>query len=246
LTTRSDPSRLEPINTQLTGHPTTGPWIPAARSNADWSAALSAAGNAQDEALQDLRALLLRAALYTLLSHLDDLRHLDDSARVALAEDCAQEALLAVLARLDDFRGESKFTTWAYKFGINVALSRARRERWKGVSLDALAEDEPAMDWLQWKEGLQTVDSETSALQAEIGAVIQEVILTDLTPKQRQVLKWIAFDEVPMDVVVERLESNRNAVYKVLHDARLKVRQRLAEQGYETEEVYALFRKSAT
>lgn len=220
--------------------------MPSARSNADWLDALAAAGSRQAEALEDLRGLLLRAALYTLVTHLDDLRQVEEPARVALAEDCAQEALLAVLRRLPDFRGDSKFTTWAYKFGVNVALSRARRERWKGVSLDALAEDEYSVDWLQWNEGIQTLDSEASALRAEAGAALEEAIRSDLTAKQRQVLKWIAFDEVPMDIVVQRLESNRNAVYKILHDARLKVKRRLAAQGFEVEEVYALFRSSGT
>ena len=104
------------------------------RDNSDWIAALSDRGDLQAEAIQELRNLLLRAALYTLVNHLDDLRDLDERERLALAEDCAQEALMAVLGKLDTFRGESKFTTWAYKFGIHAALSRARRERWTGCS----------------------------------------------------------------------------------------------------------------
>lgn len=216
----------------------------ATRTNLAWITALSGPETPQVEAIEDLRALLLRAALYTLVTHLSDLREMDERERLALAEDCAQEALLAVLAKVDEFRGESKFTTWAYKFGINVALSRARREGWRQVSLDALAEDGYSLDWLQWQEGHQTADSEAATLQAEVGTLIQEVIRTDLTDKQRQVLKWIAFDDVPMDVVVQRLDSNRNAIYKLLHDARLKVKRRLSEQGYEVAEIYELFRPS--
>jgi RNA polymerase sigma-70 factor (ECF subfamily) len=212
------------------------------RTNSEWLQSLSAQNSLQPEAIEDLRALLLRASLYTLVTHLEDLRALGEHERIALAEDCAQEALLAVLARLDDFRGESKFTTWAYKFGVNIALTRARHERWKGVSLDALAEDDYSLDWLQWREGFQLADSETSALQTEVGDVIWKVIRTELTDKQRQVLKWIAFDEVPMDVVVQRLGTNRNAVYKLLHDARLKVKRHFSTRGYEVEEVYDLFR----
>jgi RNA polymerase sigma-70 factor (ECF subfamily) len=215
-----------------------------ARTNPDWIATLSGEGIRQAEAIEELRSLLLRAALYTLVTRLEDLRELDERERLALGEDCAQEALLALLGKLDDFRGESKFTTWAYKFGVNVALTRARQERWKRVSLDALAEDEYALDWLQWQEGWQAVDSEAAALQAEARAVIRDVIDTSLTARQRQVLKWIAFDGVPMDVVVQRLETNRNAIYKLLHDARLKVKRRLSEHGYEVEEIYELFRPS--
>ena len=216
------------------------------RTNPEWLQSLSGHDSRQSEAIEDLRGLLLRAALYTLVTHLSDLREMDERERLALAEDCAQEALMAVLSKLDDFRGESKFTTWAYKFGVNVALTRARRERWKRVSLDALAEDEYTLDWLQWKQGLRTADSEVSTLQAEVGALIQNVIHTDLTDRQRQVLKWIVFDDVPMDVVVQRLETNRNAVYKLLHDARLKVKRRLSEYGYEVEEIYKLFQPSKT
>lgn len=214
------------------------------RANSDWIIALSGQGDLQAEAIKELRNLLLRAALYTLVNHLDDLSGMDERERLALAEDCAQDALLTILDKLDTFRGESKFTTWAYKFGIHVALSRARRERWKRVSLDELAEDDYSLDWLQWREGLQDADSETAVQRAEVGTLIQDTIQTDLTDKQRQVLKWIVFDGVPMDVVVERLGTNRNAVYKLLHDARLKVKRQIAEHGYEVKEIYALFQSS--
>ncbi len=216
--------------------------MPVLRTNHEWMQALSTPGDSQVGALTDLRELLLRAALYTLVTHLDDLRQMDEHERLALAEDCAQDALQAVLAHLPDFRGESKFTTWAYKFGINIALTRARRERWKGISLEMLSEAEDPLDWIRWKDAPQTLDSEMPALRAEISAVIREVLSTELTSRQRQVLKWIAFDEVPMDVVVERLGTNRNAVYKLLHDARLKIKRQLAANGYEVEEVYGIFR----
>lgn len=216
--------------------------MPTARTNQEWVQTLSNQDNLQTEALIDLRDLLLRASLYTLVTHLPDLRELDEHERMALAEDCAQDALQTVLDHLQDFRGESKFTTWAYKFGINIALTRARRERWKHISLDALSEEEDPLNWIPWKDGLQTVNSEMPSLQAEVSAVIQEVVRTELTSRQRQVLKWIAFDDVPMDVVVERLNTNRNAVYKLLHDARMKIKSQLAARGYEVEEVYDLFR----
>lgn len=193
------------------------------------------------KSLEDLRQLLLKATLYTLVNNLDDLRNLDHRERLALAEDCAQEALLVVLSRLTTFRGESKFTTWAYKFGVNVALSRARKERWKGVSLDELSEDGEALDWLDYSGKENSSRKERPALRNEVFTIIREAIRSELTARQRQVLKWIAFDDVPMDVVVERLESNRNAIYKLLHDARKKVKRALAAQGYPLEDVYDLF-----
>lgn len=214
------------------------------RTNQEWVSVLSNQDDQQEKALEELREMLLRAALYTLVTHLQDLQGLDERERVALAEDCAQEALQAVLFHLNEFRGESKFTTWAYKFGINIALTRARKERWKAISLDSLPKDGDALEWVQWKENFQTTDSEMPALKREISTLVQEIILDKLTNRQRQALKWIAFDDVPMDIVVERLEVNRNAVYKMLHDARLKIKQHLALHGYEIEEVYELFRPS--
>lgn len=211
------------------------------RTNEDWVAALTRPDPLQSAALADLRDLLLRATLYTLATHLDDVSGMPERDRLALAEDCAQEALQTVLDHLQDFRGESKFTTWVYKFGINTALTRARRERWKAVSLDALADDEQKLDWFQWKDSLRTVNSETPALRSEVGSALQDAMRSELTLRQLQVLKWIAFDDVPMDVVVERLNSNRNAVYKLLHDARLRIRQHLAARGYPVEEIFSLF-----
>lgn len=215
--------------------------MPSTRSNQEWFDALSNQGMQQGEALEELRRLLLRAALFTLVTHLTDLQEMSENERVALAEECAQEALMAVLGRLGDFRGDSKFTTWVYKFGVNIALSRARRWRWKQVSLDDLADDDGTLDWLQRNERFQTADSEQPVRQKEVVEVIREVLRTQLTPRQRQTLKLIAFDNVPMDVVVQRLDSNRNAVYKSLHDARLKIKQQLIQRGYNLAEVMDLF-----
>lgn len=214
-----------------------------ARTNQEWIAALSGASDPQAGAIADLRDLVLRAALYTLAANLDNLQGLEDRDRLALAEDCAQEAVLAVLDHLGDFRQESKFTTWAYKFGVNIALTRARRERWKQVSLDALSGENDALDWLLPQARAKATGSEAPVLKSEVAAILQEVFVRELTGRQRQVLKWIAFDEVPMDVVVERLTTNRNAVYKMLHDARLKVKQHLAVRGYGVEDVYDLFQR---
>jgi RNA polymerase sigma-70 factor (ECF subfamily) len=156
-----------------------------------------------------------------------------------LAEDCAQEALMAVLARLPDFRGDSKFTTWAYKFAVNIALTAARRERWRGVSLDALLDDDQPAAWPAASLGLRQADR--GAEQAELWNVLREAIDTDLTPRQRQVLRAVVIEDVPLDEVVRHLGSNRNAVYKLLHDARRKLKDCLAARGYPVAEVLNLF-----
>lgn len=211
------------------------------RSNQDWIAELKRPEPGNEEALEDLRRLLFRAAHYTLTTHASDLDGMPDEARRALAEECTQEALITVLEKLDDFRGESKFTTWVYKFGVNIALSRGKRWRWRQVSLEAMADAEDSYEWLFTPDNLNYLDSERQIRQKEITGIIRDVVANQLTARQRQVLKLIAFDEVPMDVVTEQQKTNRNAVYKTLHDARLKLRQQLVRSGYDLDEILSLF-----
>src|SRR5512144_2257362 len=108
----------------------------ATRSNQEWLHDLNASGVIQEAAIADLRDLLLRAALYFFSRNLSDFENNHEDELLQRAEDCAQDALIAVMKHLPDFRGDSKFTTWAYKFAINFALMASRRERWKGTSLD--------------------------------------------------------------------------------------------------------------
>lgn len=218
---------------------------PIEQENADWIGSLHEGHPRQAEAIEALRPLLLRGALYTFSRSLSDLYHLDRSSVLALAEDCAQEALIAILQQLDTFRGESRFTTWVYKFAVNKALETARRERWKGRSIDPLA-DGSASDREEPATAETAVtgphgDPGAAAAQAEIWRIIQQVICEDLTERQRQVVRLMVFEEIPMDVVTERLNTNRNAVYKMLHDARRRIRARLQEHGFSTGEVLALF-----
>lgn len=204
------------------------------RTNAEWLDDLTSGGELQEDALDDLRQLLLQAARLTLNRSLEDgsrfSRDID-----ALAEDCAQEALLSILSRLSDFRGESKFTTWAYKFAVNIALTTARRKSWKHVSLDALLEESAHPLLMLEKDPDPACNPELVALQGEVWATISRIIREHLTPRQRQVLILMVFHEVPMDVVVERFGSNRNAIYKLLHDARLKLKNELARVGFGVE-----------
>ncbi len=201
------------------------------RTNAEWLASLGAGGEQQAEAIAELRRLLLKAARHTFDRCLGEEPLPGGGDRAALVEDCAQEALLAVLARLPQFRGESKFTTWAYKFAVNTALTTARRERWKGVSLDALLDGEEHSASLLEMDGDPARDPELAALQGEVLSAVRRAIRHSLTPRQREALVLMVFHEVPMDVVVERLGTNRNAVYKLLHDARLKIKAELARCG---------------
>jgi RNA polymerase sigma-70 factor (ECF subfamily) len=212
------------------------------RTNEEWMEDLRTSGSAQEAAITDLRDLLLRTVLFFFSRNLGDFDRLTRDEILQLAEDCAQEALIAVLNHLADFRGDSKFTTWAYKFAINFALMTARRERWKGISLDQLSfvdGGSPAEWAMQGKEPSLTPDQ--FVMQVEILETIREVIEQDLTDKQRRVLILMVFNEVPMDEVARQLGTNRNAIYKMLHDARRKMKYRLQARGFEVGEILALF-----
>ena len=213
-----------------------------ARTNEEWLHDLRASGEVQEAAIADLRNLLLRAVLYLFSRNLGDFRGLPRDEILQRAEDCTQDALIAVMNHLSDFRGDSKFSTWAYKFAVNIALMTSRRERWKGVSLDqsSLSDDSNLFEW-KMQDKSPELAPDQSAMQGEVGEIIREVIEHDLTEKQRQILIMMVFQEIPMDEVVLRLGTNRNAIYKMLHDARRKLKSSLQARGFEVGETLSLF-----
>ena len=208
------------------------------RTNAEWLAALQGGGVAQESALADLRTSLLRATLFTLQRARHHVGHLASTELSQLAEDCAQESLTAILQRLATFRGDSHFTTWAYSFGVNIALMAARRERWGAVPLDRILDSESSASA---GDGDGPADPETRALQAEAVAAIREGIEHHLTPKQQQLLRAVVFEQVPLDEVARHWGSNRNALYKLLHDARRKLKGHLKARGFDVDEMLDLF-----
>ena len=142
-------------------------------------------------------------------------------------QDFAQESLLRVLDRLDQFQGRSKFTTWAQAIALNVAFTELRRKRWQDVSLDALTADgermvEPAM----MADDVLGADEDRTRLVA----TLRHAIENDLTPKQRAAILG-ELREMPFDQIVELLGTSRSAAYKMLHDARRALKQRLHEAG---------------
>jgi RNA polymerase sigma-70 factor, ECF subfamily len=183
-----------------------------------WLAALGAAGPAHDAAVARLHALLLRAARFELRrrgAHAD----LED-----LATQAADDACVAVLAKLPTFRGQSRFTTWAYKFALLGAGVKARRRAWQGREVP-MADDGWAL--LADARHGPGADAET----AELLAAVRVAIDAALTPHQRAVLVAITLQDVPIDVLAERLATTRGALYKTLHDARRKLRAELERQG---------------
>jgi len=210
------------------------------RSNAEWLAVLEAGGSDQAAALADLRTYLLRAALFTLQRSRHYVGHLGPSALGPLAEDCAQESMTAVLQRLADFRGESHFTTWAYTFAVNIALVAARRERLAPLPLDRILDgsESPASTIA---DRADSPDPERRTLQMEAAAVIREGVEQHLTDRQRQLLRAVVFEQIPLDEVVRHWGTNRNALYKLLHDARRKLKGYLVARGFDVKEMLDLF-----
>ena len=212
------------------------------RSNEEWLHDLRESGSAQESAITELQSILLRAVLFFFNHNTGYLQGIARNDILQMAEDCTQDALIAVLNHLPEFRGDSKFTTWVYKFGINTALIASRRARWKDVSLDRLVPvaDGTFSTWIIKTESTMAAPDQ-SALQSEVQYIIQDIFEHDLTDKQRRVLILMVLHEVPMDVVVEDLNTNRNAIYKLLHDARRKLKSGLQARGFEVSEMLALF-----
>lgn len=206
------------------------------RTNEEWLSSLRATGVKQAAAITDLREILLRGALYSLKYTRYDLSHLGRNDVLQLAEDSAQEALLSVLDHLSDFRGDSKFTTWAYKFSINLSLVSARRESWKRVSLDDMLESTDLPE-SPFPDPSPQSDPERALWRLHVWDTVREVIEQELTDRQRRVLKAMVFDEVPMDEVARHFNTNRNTIYKLVHDARRKLKLKLEVRGLTVGEI---------
>jgi len=190
-----------------------------------WLAALRGTAAEREEAIAALHALLLRGARFELNRRRESLAHVSFAEREDLATQAADDALVAILAKLDTFRGASRFTTWAYKFVLLEAGVRARRRAWHGREV-ALHDDEAFAPRDLGPSAHELAES------AELLEAIGAAIRTALTPHQRQVFCALALNGVPIDVLAERLTTTRGALYKTLHDARRKLRAALADAGY--------------
>ena len=188
-----------------------------------WVADLGADGPARELAHRRLHTLLLGAARRQVWRLRDRLpgagsRDLED-----LAQQAADEALVTILRKLDDFQGRSRFSTWAYKFGVFQAGIEVRRQAWRNREVTL-------------PDQLASIDRAASpadlAEASDLARALEDAITTSLTPHQRRVVLALLIDDVPIDVLSERLGSTRNALYKTLHDARTRLRRSLVTQGY--------------
>jgi len=196
------------------------------RDNDAWLNDLQAGGAQRDAALLDLHALLLRA----LPQGLSRLLSPENPEFESLIEDTAQETLLRTLAGLETFEGRSQFTTWVYKISVRVALNELRRRRWRDVSLEGLEGDE-ANDGAPRQFASSDPLPESVIERAEILQRVQQILAEELTERQRAAMRAIHMQGVPMEEVARRMGTNRNALYKLMHDARLRLKHRLEREG---------------
>jgi len=191
----------------------------------DWISALHGPPGPREEALSELHALLQRAARFELGRRRAQLVHLTAGDVEDLATQAADDALMAILAKLDSFRGASRFTTWAYKFALLEAGVKARRRAWQGREI--------CIDEQTWPAIADTAHSAHERLEeSELLDELDNAIRSTLTPHQRTVFTALALNNIPIDVLAERLHTTRGALYKTLHDARHKLRVSLASAGY--------------
>lgn len=196
------------------------------RTNEEWLAGLR--GPDRDRVIADLRAVIVRGLKVTFAGRV---RGLDET-----AEDLAQDALIRVMGNLDSFRGESRFTTWAQRIAVRVAYTELRRRRWRDVSLhevverheggrqpDALADRGPSPE----RETSRKMMAET----------LRGFIVEELTERQRGAMVAVMFEGMPLEEAARRMQTNRNALYKLLHDARKKLKRRIEAEGLSAKEM---------
>ena len=208
------------------------------RTNDQWLEDLRVTGPSQEAALADLRAVILRGLPYALANWLSP----NDPQFAPLAEEVTQETLLRTLARLDTFEGRSQFTTWVQKIAVRIALTELRRRKWRDVSLDELVENDvsppPARLLGDSAPGPESIVEGEDMLER-----LRRIISEELTEKQRQAMIAISIKGMPLEEVARRMGTNRNALYKLMHDTRLRLKNRLAQEGLTPEDVLVIFEK---
>lgn len=206
------------------------------RTNKEWLSDLGNNGAAREAALTDLREVVQHGLPYALSRWLSP----DDPLFTPLVEEVTQETLLRVLDQLDTFEGRSMFTTWVHKIAVRIALTELRRKRWQDASLDEMVdnEDNPAPPRLMADK---QPNPEETAERTDMLARVRRILDQELTPKQRQALVLLSIQDMPLEEAAKRMKTNRNALYKLLHDARLRLKRRLLSEGLTPQEVLEAF-----
>lgn len=200
--------------------------IISSRTNSEWVGDLRTSGQVQKNALTDLRAVVARGLPYALSSYVPR----DEKQFPTLIDKVIQETLLWVLDELDAFEGQSQFTTWVYKIAVRLALTELRCQKWRDTSLEGLLEtnedDIPVAIRVDSKDDLERLTERNDTVNK-----LRKFIDEELTVRQRNALMANAVVGLPMDIVADRMQMDRNTLYKLMHDARLKLKQRLIHEG---------------
>ena len=208
------------------------------RTNEQWLSELRAGGARREAALTDLRAEILHGLPYALRDWLSP----DDPQFTALAEDVTQETLMRALKNLDSFEGRSQFTTWVHKIAVRVALTELRRRRWRDVSLEHLL-DSAENDGDSGLMADTASGPETAIERADLLAHVQQIMMEELTDKQLRAMTAVGLKGMPLAEAARQLGTDRNALYKLLHDARLRLKRRLAREGLTAGDLLAAFER---
>jgi len=206
------------------------------RDNETWLSDLRTNGAAREAALEDLRLIIHKGLPYALSRWLSP----DQPQFNSLVEEVTQETLLRVLDQLETFEGRSQFTTWVHKIAVRIALTELRRKRWRDSSLDELTQNEDVPPPPGLLADTQA-GPETSAERADMLARVRRIIEEELTDRQREALILLGVKDMPMEDAARKLRTNRNALYKLLHDARLRLKRRMSVEDISAHDVLALF-----
>ena len=201
------------------------------RTNEEWLTDLR--GPDPDPAIEDLRKVLRRGLIYTLSNRIKT----DLETQV---DDFTQDAILRILDKIDTFRGESRFTTWAQKVAVRVAFTELRRQRWKDISIEDLMPEDSG-DFTPLVLADPGPDPEKLATQTLLTEMIETMLNEVLTERQRTAMLAIMKGGMPIEEVAKRMDTNRNALYKLLHDARKQMRKLILEKGLTPQEVIEAF-----
>jgi len=209
------------------------------RTNDRWIADLRTRGAIRDAALADLREVIQHGLPYALSRWVSP----GDPLFGPLVEEVTQDTLIRVMDQLETFEGRSLFTTWVQKIAVRIALTELRRKRWHDSSLDELLETEgtrtPPRLVADRAPGPDAISEQSDMLTH-----VRRILEKELTPKQREALIMLGIQEVPLEEAARRLKTNRNALYKLMHDARLRLKRRLKSEGLTAQEVLAAFERS--
>jgi RNA polymerase sigma-70 factor (ECF subfamily) len=193
--------------------------------SAGWLQALADAGPRRESALAELHAMLVRAARRE-VARRGPQQQITGPELEDLAYQAAGDALLAITRKIGQFRGESRFTTWAYKFVVFEVSAKIGRHFWRNPAWSLDAED-----WDRLPDRFGFDPARESEWRDLLGAV-RRAVETELTARQREVFVAIVLNDVPLDALVVQFGSNRNAIYKMLFDARRKLRAALVANGH--------------